>query len=224
MLEKKQILIVDDDEAIGNMLEEALAKTGYEVCRAYSGTEALLVLKTLKPDLILLDLMLPGITGEDVLRNIRGIPVIVISAKIGVDDKVNLLMNGAVDYVTKPFDIKELLARIAVHLRNHYCSAEDNLLKVDDVSLDLNSHEVFVNSTAIKLTKTEFAILRILMAGAGKAISKTLILDELSSEMLDCTDSSLKMHVSNLRKKIRQVNHVDYIEAVWGIGFRFVRV
>ena len=114
----KRILIIDDDIHIGNMLEEALSKEGYEVLRAYSGTEALLVLAGAKPDLVLLDLMLPGLQGEEVISQIKGIPVIVVSAKVDLENKVDLLLGGAVDYVTKPFHMRELLARIFVHLKN----------------------------------------------------------------------------------------------------------
>ena len=120
----KQILIIDDDMHIGNMLEEILIKEGYGVSRAYSGTEALLLLSKAKPDLVLLDLMLPGLEGEAVLPRIKGIPVIVVSAKADIDSKVDLLMGGAADYVTKPFQTKELLARIAVQLRNVQFSQE----------------------------------------------------------------------------------------------------
>ena len=114
MKQKKQILVIDDDIRIGDMLEEMLTQEGYGVSRAYSGTEALLVLSVKKPDLVLLDLMLPGLGGEEVLPELAGIPVIVVSAKAGVEEKVSLLLGGAADYVTKPFDRKELLARIAV--------------------------------------------------------------------------------------------------------------
>lgn len=113
----QRIMIVDDDIPIGDMLEEVLEKEGYQVSRAYSGTEALLLLDARRPDLVLLDLMLPGLSGEEVLPRMRGIPVIVVSAKGDVDGKVGLLLGGAVDYVTKPFAVKELLARIAVGLR-----------------------------------------------------------------------------------------------------------
>ena len=113
----KTIAIIDDDVHIGNMVEEVLRSENYDVIRAYSGTEALYLLSNNKPDLVLLDLMLPGISGEDVLPHIQNIPVIVISAKVDVDSKVNLLLSGAADYLTKPFDTKELLARIAVQLR-----------------------------------------------------------------------------------------------------------
>ena len=114
----KKIFVIDDDVYIGDMLEEILTKEGYSVSRAYSGTEALMLLSGNKPDLVLLDLMLPGLSGEKVMEKIKDIPVIVVSAKIDVNDKVNLLLGGAADYITKPFDAKELLARIAVQLRD----------------------------------------------------------------------------------------------------------
>ena len=114
----KTIAVIDDDIHIGNVLEELLQREGYAVLRAYSGTEAVLLLERTRPDLVLLDLMLPGLSGEEVLSKIDSVPVIVVSAKAGTDDKVKLLLNGAVDYVTKPFDSRELLARVAVRLRD----------------------------------------------------------------------------------------------------------
>ncbi len=215
----KRILIIDDDVHIGNMLEVALAKVGYAVSRAYSGTEALLVLATCTPDLVLLDLMLPGLPGEDVLPKIKGIPVIVVSAKAGVDSKVDLLLGGAVDYVTKPFDVKELLARIAVRLR-HTAGAMGTVLRFADICLDTARHTVRVCEHNVKLTRTEYAILKSLMQNPAQVITKSILLGRLSEDTPDCTEASLKMHISNLRKKLRDVRGVDYIEAVWGIGFK----
>ena len=129
------ILIIDDDVHIGNMLEELLAREGYQVSRAYSGTEALLALAAAKPDLVLLDLMLPGLSGEEVLPKIQGIPVIVLSAKVDVESKVSLLLGGAVDYITTPFDTKELLARISVALRKG-TRATDRVLVHGPLRLD----------------------------------------------------------------------------------------
>ena len=139
----KQILVVDDDISIGNMLEEALAEQGYQVTRAYSGTEALFVLRQDSPDLVLLDLMLPGLDGEAVLKEIPEIPVIVVSAKAGVEEKVELLLGGAADYVTKPFEIKELLARIAVQLRRAQAFPVKKL-EFGDLVLDKTSRQVWV--------------------------------------------------------------------------------
>ena len=124
MLTIHTIAIIDDDIYIGDMLEEVLKKEGYAVIRAYSGTEAMYLLSEQHPDLILLDLMLPGLSGEEVLQRIKGIPVMVVSAKIDVQDKVNLLLSGAVDYITKPFNVNELLARITVQLRRNYVTNE----------------------------------------------------------------------------------------------------
>lgn len=217
----KTILIIDDDIHIGNMLEETLTKEGYRVLRAYSGTEALFVLFDTKPDLILLDLMLPGLNGEDLLPQIKGIPVIVVSAKIDINNKVNLLLGGAVDYVTKPFHTKELLARIAIHLRSTKQSAHAaSLLTFDDITLNTDTHIVSVGDFDIKLTRTEYAILKLLMQNPTQVITKSLLLEHISEDTPDCTESSLKMHISNLRKKLREGNDKDYIEAVWGIGFK----
>lgn len=216
----KHILIIDDDMHIGNMLEEILTKEGYHVQRAYSGTEALLVLSGTKPDLVLLDLMLPGLNGEEVLPQMKGIPVIVVSAKADVDDKVDLLLKGAADYVTKPFQTRELLARIAVQLRNAAAVSDAPLLVYGDIRLHTDTHMAEIEGSEVKLTRTECAILKLLMNNPAQVITKSLLLERISEDTPDCTESSLKMHISNLRRKLRQVNDKDYIEAVWGIGFK----
>jgi DNA-binding response OmpR family regulator len=216
----KNILIIDDDIHIGNMLEETLTREGYAVSRAYSGTEAMLVLSGRKPDLILLDLMLPGLSGEAVLPQIKGIPVIVVSAKVDVDNKVDLLLGGAADYVTKPFDIKELLARIAVQFRKTSASGQSAALTFDDIVLDVNTHMVTIADREIKLTRTEYAILKMLMQAPAQVIPKSQLLDNLAEDTPDCTESSLKTHISHLRSKLRDAGGRDYIESVWGIGFK----
>ena len=216
----KRILIIDDDIHIGNVLEETLSKEGYGISRAYSGTEALLVLSKSKPDLVLLDLMLPGLDGEDVLPKIKGIPVIVVSAKVDIDNKVDVLLGGAVDYVTKPFHMKELLARISVHLRNAESMLVSSELTFSDIVLNTDTHTVKRNGIEIRLTRTEYAILKLLMQNPTQVVTKSLLLDRISGDTPDCTESSLKMHISNLRKKLRRGNSRDYIEAVWGIGFK----
>lgn len=218
----KQILIVDDDMNIGNMLEEALKRENYDVIRAYSGTEAVMVLDRETPDLILLDLMLPGLSGEEVLPKIKNIPVIVMSAKTASSDKVNLLMMGAADYVTKPFELKELIARIYVQLRKNKSVSKDNVIKASGIVLDTELLTVTVMGEQISLTKTECAILEVLMIDAGRPIGKSTILDRIADTTLDCTERSLKQHISNIRKKLQAVDGVDYIEAIYGIGFRFI--
>ncbi len=215
----KTIAVIDDDVYIGNMLEEVLSREGYAVIRAYSGTEALLLLKNDKPNLILLDLMLPGISGEEVLKEIRNIPVIVVSAKVDVPSKVDLLLGGAVDYITKPFDIKELLARITVQLRDT-SQIHSDILKFSDIELNTGTHEVSVSGESVRLTKTEYAILKLLMNNPKHVITKSIMLDRICEDTPDCMESSLKVHISNLRKKLREISGQDYIEAVWGIGFK----
>lgn len=216
----KTIAIIDDDIYIGNMLEEVLVGSGYRVLRAYSGTEALYLLSQNKPDLVLLDLMLPGLSGEEVLPHIEKIPVIVLSAKVDVQDKINLLLGGAADYMTKPFDTGELLARIAVQLRKSGTSDIANVIETGDIRLDTFSHEVTVKTESVRLTKTEYAILKLLIQNPQKVIAKSVILERISEDTPDCTESSLKQHISNLRRKLRDAGGRDYIEAVWGIGFK----
>lgn len=220
----KQILIVDDDVSIGDMLEEILTKEGYGVSRAYSGTEALLLLSLSRPDLVLLDLMLPGLNGEEVLPKISGIPVIVLSAKVDVDNKVDVLLNGAADYMTKLFDIKELLARIVVQFREHSQKTDSDVLEFEGVQMNTVSHVVSVEEHGVRLTKTEYAILKLLMQNPTQVITKSLMLDRISEDTPDCMESSLNVHISNLRKKLRDVNGRDYIETVWGIGFKMKEV
>lgn len=216
----KTIAIIDDDVHIGNTLTKILEREGYAVLRAYSGTEALLLLSQSKPDLVLLDLMLPGRSGEEVLPQIKNIPVIVLSAKVDVQDKVALLLGGAVDYVTKPFDPDELLARITVGLRKAEVKDDATLLVTGDLTLDAASQEVTAGNTPVKLTRTEFAILKLLMMNPKRAISKSVLLDRISLDTPDCTERSLKQHISNLRRKLQEATGTDYIETVWGIGFK----
>lgn len=220
----KTIMIIDDDIHIGNMLEETLKLEGYEVLRAYSGTEALMVLEKQKPDLLLLDLMLPGMNGEELLPKVKSIPTIILSAKSNIDGKVKLLMEGARDYVTKPFDVGELLARISVQLRLNENEGEDlnkNLVKAGNLTLDTDILTVTLNDTPVTLTRTECAILEILMLNPNRPIGRNTILDRISDSTPDCTERSLKQHISNIRKKLQAVNGEDYIEAIYGIGFKF---
>ncbi len=212
------IAIVDDDVYIGDMLEELLRREGYGVLRAYSGTEALMLLEDRRPDLILLDLMLPGLNGEEVLPHLTGIPVIVLSARAAVEDKVDLLQGGAADYLTKPFDTRELLARVAVQLRRQ--SRQDGLLRHRGIVLVPETREAAVDGGAVRLTRTEFSILKLLMQNPKQVITKSQLLEQLSVETPDCVESSLKVHVSNLRRKLREAGAGEVIEAVWGIGFK----
>ncbi len=215
----KHILVVDDDIHIGNLLQEALEGEGYRVSRAYSGTEAALAVERERPDLALLDLMLPGLSGEAVLPRLAGLPVIVVSAKADIDSKIGLLLGGAADYVTKPFVLRELLARVAVRLREAP-AREGGTVSFGPLRLDADARWVAVDGAEVRLTRTEYAILRLLMASPSQVITKSRLLDEIARDTPDCTESSLKTHVSNLRKKLRDAGAGDCIESVWGIGFK----
>lgn len=212
------IAVIEDDLPIGNLLQEVLEKQGYTVRRAYSGTEALYLLEREKPDLALLDLMLPGLSGEEVLPHLSGVPVIVLTAKAGVEDKVRLLLGGAADYLTKPFQIPELLARIQVRLRERE-TARSPVLRWESIALDETGRQVTVEGVPVHLTRTEYALLKLLLENQGRAVAKSVILDFISRDTPDCTESSLKQHVSNLRKKLRDAGAGDCIQSVWGIGF-----
>lgn len=211
-------MIIDDDMHINAMLSESLKSEGYTVSSAYSGTEALLLLSVSKPDLILLDLMLPGLTGEELLPKIKDIPVIVVSAKADITNKVDLLLGGASDYVTKPFDMNELLARIAVQLRKK--TAASGAISFGGLTLYADTLTVKTGETEIHLTRTECAVLKLLMQNPQVPVGKTTILEKISYDTPDCTERSLKQHISNIRHKLQAVDGKDHIEAVYGIGFK----
>ena len=212
------IMIIDDDAHISEMLSESLKNEGYTVSAAYSGTEALLLLSGSKPDIILLDLMLPGLSGEELLPKIKDIPVIVVSAKADVTDKVELLLNGAADYITKPFDMQELLARIAVQLRKKNTSP--SVISFGNITLYADTLTVKLGESDIHLTRTECAILKLLMQNPNSPVGKTTILEKISYDTPDCTERSLKQHISNIRHKLQAADGHDSIEAVYGIGFK----
>ncbi len=215
-----KILIVEDDISIHNVIEEILKKQNYIIYNAYSGTEALLLLEKEKYDLILLDLMLPAMSGEEIIKKVKDTPIIILSAKISSDDKVNCLMAGANDYITKPFDSNELLARIEVQLRQKNKFSFTENLKYKNLELLDDNHTLLLNNQKINLTKTEYAILKQLLLNKTQVMAKNKLLDLISADTDDCDESSLKVHISNIRKKIKKVSDENYIESVWGIGFK----
>ena len=215
-----QILIVEDDTSIHNIIEELLKSKNYSTFNAYSGTEALLLLEKEKYDLILLDLMIPGISGEEIISKVKNIPIIVLSAKVSSEDKVNCLLSGANDYITKPFDNKELLARIEVQLRKKDKSDISSILRYKDMQLINDGHTLILKDKKINLTKTEYAILKQLLLNPRQVISKNKLLDLISIDTYDGDENSLKVHISNIRKKIKKISNDNYIECVWGIGFK----
>lgn len=215
-----KILIVEDDVSIHNVIEELLKKENFTTSNAYSGTEALLLLEKEKYDLILLDLMLPAINGEEIIEKVKNTPIIVLSAKISSDDKVNCLLKGANDYITKPFDVCELLARIKVQLRQTNTPNSTENLKYKNLELLNDNHTLLIKNEKVSLTKTEYAILKQLLLNHNQVLTKNKLLDLISIDTEDCSEFSLRVHISNLRKKIRDYTEEEYIESIWGIGFK----
>ncbi len=217
------IAVVEDNILTGDLVAAILEDEGFRVIRAYSGTEALYLVKNQKMDLILLDLMLPGLDGEAVMEHVNGIPVIVLSAKSEVEDKIHLLNEGACDYITKPFHRKELIARILVQLRKGKASGnrgEDSIVEAGELSLDPLTLHLTARSRMVTLTKTECSILRLLMMNARYTLSRDTLLDSISLETPDCTEQSLKQHIYNLRKKLSGLSSNVQIETVRGVGFK----
>ena len=223
----QKILIVEDDTNINHLLREALSKEGYSCEQAFSGTEAKLLLNMQQHGyaLILLDLMLPGISGEVVLEEIRkkgNLPVIVLTAKDSLDEKVEVLTSGADDYITKPFEIREVLARVQVQLRHkEEKEAEDYNLSFKDMVLNRDTFQIRINGRILpKITKQEFAILELLLRNPKQVFSKEDIFEYAWDEPYMGETKTLDVHISNIRKKIKQVTSDEYIETVWGIGYR----
>lgn len=216
----KTILIVEDDIDIHNLIKDILIEENYNILNAYSGTEAMMVLDKEQVDLILLDLMLPGLNGEEIVKEVKDTPIIVMSAKISPEDKVNVLLDGANDYLTKPFNAKELLARIAVQLRITNDKKENKSLKYKDIFLKEDEHTLYVKEKKIYLTKTEYAIIKQLILNPKQVVSKSKLLELISIDTLDCDESSLKVHISNIRRKIKTITPEEYIDSIWGIGYK----
>jgi two-component system, OmpR family, response regulator len=221
------ILVIEDDSDISNMICDLLRQNGYKVKPAYSGTEALMAFDD-KIDLVLLDLMLPGLNGELVLMEIRkhsNIPVIGLSAKSDKDSTINLLKSGADDYIVKPFNNDELLARIEVQLRRYdkplSLPDESNKLTYKDLSIDTETYSVQVGDTPISVTKREFLILELLMKYPKKVFTKSNLYEHVWNDEFLGDENTINVHISNIRSKLTKANpSQEYIQTVWGIGFK----
>lgn len=223
----KKILIVEDDNDINAMIKEHLEKRGYACTSAFSGTEALLLVKADSFDLMILDLMLPGLPGQEVLAKLREtiqVPVIVLSAKDELDTKVDLLTIGANDYMTKPFELKELEARVIVQLRNVTDGAQNKRESYSyrDLHFDMEKKLLFVGEEAVTLTAQELRIMELLLKHPGKVFSKNEIYEYAWENYYIGEDKTINVHISNIRSKIKQVTDTEYIETVWGLGFKLI--
>lgn len=221
------ILIIEDDTNINNMIKEILEKREYVCIQAFSGTEGVLYAEKENPALVILDLMLPGMPGEEVLVKIKenkDIPVIVLSAKDSLDSKISLLNCGAEDYMTKPFAGDELAARVNVQLRRFAASEEkEKQLTYKELLLDEKNYTVYVVGEELALTRQEYKILELFLLNPNRVFSKRDIYDYAWDEIYLGEDKTINVHISNIRKKIKNITREDYIETVWGIGFRLAR-
>ena len=219
----EKILIVEDDNNINQMIYETFTKAGYSCTSAYSGTEALLRIESGEFGLIILDLMLPGMSGDEVLKNIRkksGVPVIVLSAKDELDTKVDLLTLGANDYMTKPFELKELEARALVQLRDNKTTHDGEIIEFNQLKYDIQKKQVSINGKNIPLTVHELKILELLLRHPGQVFSKNEIYEYAWDDYYIGEDKTINVHISNIRQKIKKVTDTEYIETVWGLGFK----
>jgi DNA-binding response OmpR family regulator len=221
-----KVLIVEDDVDINRLICRYLEKEHYQTVAAFSGTEARLQLSLNNFDLILLDLMLPGLTGEDLVLEMKGTvstPIIVVSAKSALEDRVKLLKSGADDYITKPFQLEELLARVeAVLRRSNKLVAEpkDRDLSFKELVLKESSREAYVKGNSLSLTAHEFDILKLLLQNPERVFTKEQVFQEIWRSGYYGEDNTINVHISNIRKKIKEFDEDSYIKTVWGIGFK----
>lgn len=225
-MEAFHILVVEDDPDINNLLCRIVTDAGYDCRPAFSGSEAALLAEQYSYDLVLLDLMLPGLTGEEFIARLRErktMPIIVLSAKAGTEARVNVLKLGADDFIPKPFDNAEILARIEAQLRRYKkfsVEAVSGTLRWGDLLLDRESATVTVSGQEVSLTVREFEILALLMAHPKKVFTREQIYRQVWGEEYMGDDNTVNVHISNLRAKLSKAKPTEYIKTVWGIGFK----
>jgi len=221
----KTILVVDDKASVRTLVRDYLAAENFRVVTASNGRDALFAARAEKPDLILLDIMMPEMSGYEFLqayRKERNTPVILLTAKLEESDKVLGLELGADDYVTKPFGMRELVARIRAVLRRVGQDAPNEVLRVADVVLDQSEHTVQVNNRPVRLTPSEFELLAVLMSAPGRVFSRAALLERLQGIAFESIERTVDVHIRNLRAKIEpDPGEPRYVETVFGVGYRF---
>ena len=226
------ILIIEDDNDINGMLSKLLEKNGYETKSAYSGTEGVL-LHGPDIDLVLLDLMLPGKSGEQIIGELKGkhnVPVIVMSALSAVEKKLDLFELGASDYVTKPFDNAELLARIRVRLAeakgggSTSAAGSVKTLRFRDIELDTEAHRAYCRGEELDLSAQEYKLLSTLMENPKRTYTKSMLFELVWDDESVGDENTLNVHISKIRKKLKTISpDAEYIETVWGVGYRMMK-
>ncbi|NCC31152.1 MAG: response regulator transcription factor [Chloroflexia bacterium] len=221
------ILIIDDHQSVRTLVAEYLAEHDYHVVTAADGEEGLAVAHRSKPDLVLLDIMMPKLDGLGFLQAFRRdhtAPVLMLTARVEETDKVVGLELGADDYLTKPFSMKELLARVRAHLRRASLGQQTvavELLRVGDLSLNRGTREVLVGGQPVSLTPSEFSLLEAMMAAPGRVFSREHLLEVLQGNAYEGVERTIDVHIRNLRRKIEvDPTHPHYIETVFGAGYR----
>jgi len=217
-----KILIVEDNNDINNLLNDFL-KDKYLITQAFAGSEAKRLISDNEYDLILLDLMLPGFSGEELISIIRkdsDIPIIVITAKGDVSTLVDVLALGANDYIAKPFNNSEVLARIEVQLRSHNIGFAPLVYKVGPIEIDDRSHEIRVNDNLLEVTQKEYEILKLFLQYPNQVFTKANIYCQVWKEEYYGDDNTIAVHMFRLRNKLKAVSNQDLIQTVWGIGFK----
>lgn len=231
-MDKFNILVCDDDHAIVNAIEIYLKQENYNVIKAYNGIEALNILKNQQIHLVLLDIMMPELDGLNAtirIREIENIPIIILSAKSEDTDKIIGLNFGADDYMTKPFNPLELLARVKSQMRRYTTlgsiTPKDNLLKTGGLEVDSDAKEVKVDGDVVRLTATEYGILLFLIRNVGKVFSIEQIYENVWNEIAYCPDNTVSVHIRRIREKI-EINPKEpkYLKVVWGIGYKLEKL
>ncbi|MEA4953891.1 MAG: response regulator transcription factor [Pseudoflavonifractor sp.] len=229
-MESFHILVVEDDQDINNLLYRIVTDAGYDCRQAFSGSEAALLAENYTYDLILLDLMLPGLTGEELIQRLRRgktMPILVLSAKAGLEDRVNVLRLGADDFIPKPFDNAEVLARVEAQLRRYKKfsgQTAGGILCCGDLRLNRESVSVTAGEREATLTGREFEILALLMEHPKKVFTREQIYERVWGEEYMGDDNTVNVHVSNLRAKLAKASTTEYIKTVWGIGFKMAEL
>ena len=221
-----KILVVDDEEKICEFVKAYLDREGYEVTLAYNGKDAIENFEDTDYDLIILDRMLPDISGEEVCKYIRQkseIPIIMLTAKIEDEDRIEGFTLGCYDYLCKPFNVRELVLRVKVILKRSNKTSEDNIIKIDnEVEIDTLSYQVKIRNELVSLTNTEYKILLLLISNPYKVYTRAEILEQLEEGYYEKDNRAVDSHIKNLRQKIEE-NPKDckIIQTVYGIGYKF---